>query len=404
MELIILILGASALAGCLGGSLYIYDRVQRRTFQENERLLALWKRLAASSDHLEFVPGRYKLPGSQNSCITGTYRGHRLTLDTFYRGETNSSASLEYLLKPSLRTAWMASGGTEIYIRLVMTLGPNRQLAVEHAEQPLTRKEILSLLTSPTLSWFKASIQTRAEGREITYEQPGIETDLNYLQQVLDALSDRAEAHLKILRMGAEAIAPLREIVEMTTDPNLRTCSQQLIRGIATQNRQTLGGQLTKLVCPRCLTRFRAYDIDVSWLEKVTYYGCRSCGQSREHLSGQVFAVLDRQMADELVERHNIVRVNWLARRSLFDFDAVAIAQATDEEVERFAVQVGNDTDTTRQGRYRHMRCVVSDGSNLSQNSLKILNRTFGSVEIIPSQPARPTTPPAQSPAESGDF
>jgi hypothetical protein len=29
----------------------------------------------------------------------------------------------------------------------------------------------------------------------------------------------------------------------------------------------------------------------------------------------------------------------------LFDFDRVEIQQATDEEVERFAVQVGNDTD-----------------------------------------------------------
>jgi len=88
MELIILILGASALAGCLGGSLYIYERVQRRPFQENERLLALWARLAAASDQLEFVPSLYKRTHGQNSYLVGTYRGHQLKLDTFYRSET----------------------------------------------------------------------------------------------------------------------------------------------------------------------------------------------------------------------------------------------------------------------------------------------------------------------------
>jgi len=383
IELVIFIVGASALAACMGGTLYIYERVQRRTFQENERLLALWARLAAASDQLEFVPSLYKRTQGQNSYLTGTYRGHQIKLDTFYRSQTNdASTSLTYLLKPNLSPDWFSSRETHIYTRLVLTINPNHRLASETVEPPLSRKEIINLLTTPALTSSKSSIQTRAEGWELYYEQQDIETDISYLQEVLDALSERAETHLKILQMGSEVILHLREIVEIATNANMRTTSQELIRGIATKNRQELGAQVARLLCPHCLTRFRAYEAELSWLEKVTYHGCRSCGQSRKQLSGQVVAVLDERMAREVFEQRGVLYLNWLARRNLFDFDAVTIAQASDEMVERFAVQVGNDTDPTRRPRYNHMPCRVSAKANLSENTVRILHRTFGAVTV----------------------
>jgi len=48
--------------------------------------------------------------------------------------------------------------------------------------------------------------------------------------------------------------------------------------------------------------------------------------------------------------------------------------------VERFAVQVGNDTDPFRRPRYRQMRCVVKPECNLSENTLRILDSVFGQV------------------------
>ena len=63
-------------------------------------------------------------------------------------------------------------------------------------------------------------------------------------------------------------------------------------------------------------------------------------------------------------------------------FDEVEIVQATDEDVERFAVQVGNDTDPKRKPRYQEMRCVVSPECRLSENSMRILERMFGAVEV----------------------
>jgi hypothetical protein len=112
--------------------------------------------------------------------------------------------------------------------------------------------------------------------------------------------------------------------------------------------------------------------------EYLTYYGCRICGQSGEFLEGRVVAVLDSRMDTERVQQDGTLRVNWLARRALFDFDEVEIVQATDEDVERFAVQVGNDTDDFRRSRYKEMSCTIVPDCRLSENTLRILKSTFG--------------------------
>jgi hypothetical protein len=56
--------------------------------------------------------------------------------------------------------------------------------------------------------------------------------------------------------------------------------------------------------------------------------------------------------------------------------------QASDEAVERFAIQVGNDTDPARRPYYASMPCLIWPGCSLSENSIKILKRTFGQVEV----------------------
>jgi hypothetical protein len=104
------------------------------------------------------------------------------------------------------------------------------------------------------------------------------------------------------------------------------------------------------------------------------------CSQSRDFFDGKVVAVLDRQQQIHLDERDGLLWVNWLIHPVTFDFDVVYIIQATDEEVERFVVQVGNDTDPTRKSIYKQARCLVSPLCHLSENSLRILRRMFGPV------------------------
>ncbi len=91
-------------------------------------------------------------------------------------------------------------------------------------------------------------------------------------------------------------------------------------------------------------------------------------------------------MAVEQMTDGQTLRVSWFHRRELFDFDRVEIIQASDEEVERFAVQVGNDTDELRQPRYQGMVCIISSDCLLSENTVRILERMFG--EVIPHAPS----------------
>jgi hypothetical protein len=62
----------------------------------------------------------------------------------------------------------------------------------------------------------------------------------------------------------------------------------------------------------------------------------------------------------------------------------VEIIQASDEDIERFAVQVGNDTDPLRQPRYRQLHCRIGLTCHLSENSLRVLQSVFGVVERGP--------------------
>ncbi|MCS7254561.1 MAG: hypothetical protein RMK18_11645 [Armatimonadota bacterium] len=70
-----------------------------------------------------------------------------------------------------------------------------------------------------------------------------------------------------------------------------------------------------------------------------------------------MIAVLDSEIPWEKDFANGILRVNWLRRGSLFDFESVEIVRATDHDVERFCIQVRNEEDIYRRGRYRNMAC-----------------------------------------------
>jgi hypothetical protein len=102
--------------------------------------------------------------------------------------------------------------------------------------------------------------------------------------------------------------------------------------------------------------------------------------QLRQHIR-HIVAVLDAGWAGETERPHrDLLRINWLQRQTLFDFDQVEIVRASDEDVERFAAQVGNDTDSWRQARYRQMHCLIRPGCQLSENTVRILRALFGEV------------------------
>lgn len=182
--------------------------------------------------------------------------------------------------------------------------------------------------------------------------------------------------------MGGEAVPALQRIA---TNPAhlLQEIAGCLLRDISHVTARQLGPKAAQFLCPYCFTRYGPHVVPLLQSHSITYYGCRNCGQSRAFSDNPiVVATLDEQALQKTTCQGKVLRVNWSVRRQLFDFDTVEIIRASDEEVERFAMQVGNDTDTRRQARYKKMRCAISPQCPLSENTQHILRKTFGQVVL----------------------
>lgn len=194
-------------------------------------------------------------------------------------------------------------------------------------------------------------------------------------------------ARYTLVAAGGEAVAPLRQfLLQSKLDPMV----VRLLKNIALESRQRWANQVGELICPNCLAYCQEHLLPPlpQHLAEI-YYGCRICRQSRDfwHCPQGVVAMLDNQWMKKSSYRNGLLRVNALTYLSRFDFDWVEIMQATDQEVERFAIQISNDTDPFRQPRYRGASCTIAADCSLSENTLRILRSLFNSVEVVSFEP-----------------
>ena len=193
---------------------------------------------------------------------------------------------------------------------------------------------------------------------------------------------DRFVAQKTLVAIGGAATPTLQEVAQDEAN-SLQKIGLWLLSCIEQETANKFAWRTDSTLCPHCLTRFDARSVEVGVGVSFSYYGCRVCGQSQDYLylPGGVVAMLDASSNQKLAERDGRLRINWTVNRVLFDFDGVAITHATDEDVERFAVQVGNDTDPWRSARYRQMQCIIASDCQLSENTQRILQHTFGQVK-----------------------
>ncbi len=166
-----------------------------------------------------------------------------------------------------------------------------------------------------------------------------------------------------------------------------------LLKSLGNETTTLLSNRISNIICPTCLVHFRAYQVKLPFdamlayqipNDIIVYYACSNCGKSQDFLDAEgSLAILDNEMQDNYVQCGNTIRINWLLARSLCYFSQVEIIRATDEEVERFAVQVGNDTDEKRKIQNKLMRCLVATDCKLAENTIRILKHLFGQIEII---------------------
>lgn len=309
-----------------------------------------WEALS-KKNKLTFVPGDF----FEREYVEGLYRGYNLKM-----------------------THW------DFGVEVILTLDENASASnITPVKGPIRASR---LITTPYLSNIaQGYLRVEDNGRKILYHH--IETPQNsrhntkYFQRMWDLLCDLGDDYRRLfVRGGATVIVLEKKMAKQSTLPQF---VRQLLEDISNDTQSRFGSRGTRFMCPKCLNWFGAHKVNIpSLLEGVDikYTACRNCRQSKDYIESEVVvALLDskqkaRKFCDDTLE------VNWLKWRKLFDFDKVKIIRATDEDVERFAVQVGNDTDMTRAWKYKQMDCLVSASSDLSENTIRILRRMFGQV------------------------
>lgn len=195
---------------------------------------------------------------------------------------------------------------------------------------------------------------------------------------VYGGLNGQAEALRELTRLGEEGdnrameslLARLRH-----RNPTQQAAAAKAVDALSAGLRPHLAG----MVCRKCLARFELRTKRIGVLSKASWCACRECGKAGQPFTGieRVVMVLDKEWRGGPVGDGGILRVNWLERRALCDFDAVEIRRASDYEVERFCIAAGNDADEWRRARTAKATCVVTPACTLSDNTLRILRSMF---------------------------
>lgn len=306
-----------------------------------------WETVAVTH-HLDFSQGKL-LEGTR---VVGQYRGYEIGMVAF---QQNKQPYTRIILVQNL-----VSESRPLLIQPLPDFLKSFQDKVKHASK----------------------LEIDPQGQKLTYEQRQVETNPSRLQSQLDALVDWLDTYPAIVALGGEAIPILRPIAAKK-EHLLNLIAHQLLQEIAPTTLH-LQDHTANLWCRRCLTYCTEHAIELSLLQELVYYGCRTCHQSHEFFSVQrVTAILDQDRVTEPDYQNDCLRVNWLIRQNLFDFHEVEIIRVDDEMVERFAVQVGNDTDPKRRPRYQKMVCTLSAACHLSPNTRRILERTFGLIKVV---------------------
>lgn len=155
---------------------------------------------------------------------------------------------------------------------------------------------------------------------------------------------------------------------------------------IATDSRAQVKPKRRRLLCMDHLVRPRPRVV-AAGRRRYRIYGCGVCGATRglADVPGRIVAVLDDRMVGELDPTSDGgLRVNWLARRAVGDFDHVEVGRVRAEEVEEFVMQVGNST-----GRHRAPAWSAQPGAELTEESVRHLRSTFRASAVDPAGDCR---------------
>jgi len=327
-----------------------------------------WQKFA-SDENLTLVRRRFFIRGSY---YRGIYRHHHFRLEPFQAKLVNEKSYFRARIRIAMDRVANSSlpNNTDRYAELPCVEKAMNMLTPE-SPQYILQKVPFNSLNADTI---KQQVYPY-------YEQGYIERSRQSVKKCADLIVEMVDVYSALALSGGKTVPFLKRMIENEDNKSIAT---ELLKDISRKTTARLKDRISTVLCAFHHTRFKQYKTLSESFELLPYYGCRICRQSHEIFEGirHVVAILNNRNTEEHSMQDGTLRVNWLKRRSLFDFDEVEIIHATDEDVERFAVQVGNDNDPVRRPLYKKMRCTVASDCKLSENTLRVLLNMFGKVEV----------------------
>ncbi len=240
-----------------------------------------------------------------------------------------------------------------------------------------------------------AAGKIESNGQALVFTADGFVTHQERLKGLMQLTTELTDTYQYILHKGGIYIPKLVQLAKNANQRDyvtnlkhytpvqaLRPMTRDLLEDIGHQTTRHIKPRISQLWCPDCLTYCGPHDVQIGRIKlphnAITYYGCRTCGRSHDLQEGeQMVTVLDTKQSEAMWWQDDTLFINWQQRKSLFDFKRVEIINATDEEVERFTMQVGNDTDSFRRNHYKQVPYSISSECQLSENTKRILAHTF---------------------------
>jgi len=203
----------------------------------------------------------------------------------------------------------------------------------------------------------------------------------------MEFLEGRPDAGNGVARLATEGdlrlVPPL--LSWLKDGPSLRKTSRAALNAVW----QVTGARINALICPAHLARFQKRMTGIPMVTRLAYAACPICGRAWPVVEvSEVVAVLDSASSSEQTKEGVALRVNWLVRKQLFDFDRVEIMQASDEEVQRFLGLLRSDHQL--QARCKQLLCRVGEECSLSENTRRLLMNAFDLTDRTePTPPSR---------------
>ncbi len=170
----------------------------------------------------------------------------------------------------------------KIFSQTRLSLTASQNTAV--SDEALTPQAVERLLTPRTAKFgWRGKVQIEAGGQVLDYEQIEVELDVDFLQFLFDKCCDLLDAYPKIIAVGGE-MAPALQTVADQSDHPFHSIAHQLLQNISQETTARLQDKAAHLLCPSCLTRCDKHELG-GWLTHYSFYGCRTCGRSRELLA-----------------------------------------------------------------------------------------------------------------------